>query len=126
MGEEARAGLLVADRAQHGSLDGAALEALRAPCGERAADQRLEQPSHTRLATIPGRPPNLVNPPPGCKFAPRCAYAQPRCLEEEPPLVPAADPTHEFRCWFPVGTPEGDDALARNRAAGQTATGNPV
>jgi peptide/nickel transport system ATP-binding protein len=82
---------------------------------------KLEHPSHSRLATIPGRPPNLVAPPAGCKFAPRCAQAQPRCLEEDPPLVPGSVPGHEYRCWFPVGTPEGDDALARNRAAGKTA-----
>ena len=35
----------------------------------------LEAPSHTRLPTIPGRPPDLVAPPRGCPFAPRCAYA---------------------------------------------------
>ena len=77
---------------------------------------KIEQPSHTRLATIPGRPPNLVNPPAGCKFAPRCGYVQDRCLEEDPPLVPGTQPGHEYRCWFPVGTPEGIDALARNQA----------
>jgi len=87
---------------------------------------KLEQPSHTRLATIPGRPPNLVNPPKGCKFAPRCAYAQDRCLEEDPPLLPGSQPGHEYRCWFPVGTPEGIDALARNRANADAATGSPV
>lgn len=47
---------------------------------------RVDQPSHLRLSTIPGRPPDLVNPPEGCKFAPRCAYAQDRCTQEEPPL----------------------------------------
>jgi peptide/nickel transport system ATP-binding protein len=78
---------------------------------------KLGQVSHSRLATIPGRPPDLVNPPVGCKFAPRCAYAQDRCIEEEPPLLDAS-PGHEFRCWFPVGTPEGAAALERNRAAG--------
>jgi len=77
---------------------------------------KIEHPSHTRLATIPGRPPNLVNPPTGCKFAPRCGYVQDRCLEEDPPLVPGTQPGHEYRCWFPVGTPEGIDALARNQA----------
>ena len=34
---------------------------------------KLGEASHTRLATIPGRPPDLVHPPAGCKFAPRCA-----------------------------------------------------
>jgi peptide/nickel transport system ATP-binding protein len=78
---------------------------------------KLAQDSHSRLATIPGRPPDLVRPPVGCKFAPRCAYAQDRCLEEEPPLLDAS-PGHEFRCWFPVGTPDGAAALERNRRAG--------
>ena len=79
---------------------------------------KLNERSHTKLNVIPGRPPDLINPPPGCKFAPRCTYVQERCLEEEPPLRAAPTPGHRFRCWFPVGTPEGADALARNRARG--------
>jgi oligopeptide/dipeptide ABC transporter ATP-binding protein len=78
---------------------------------------RIEQKSHTRLEIIGGRPPDLINPPPGCRFAPRCPYAQPRCRDEQPPLVEAETPGHYFRCWYPVGTPEGHDALARNLAA---------
>ena len=75
---------------------------------------RVTNKSHTRLQAISGRPPDLVNLPDGCKFAPRCPYAQDRCREEEPPLLPAGDPGHEFRCWYPVGTPEGLAALAKN------------
>jgi peptide/nickel transport system ATP-binding protein len=82
---------------------------------------KLADPSHTRLATIPGRPPDLLNPPKGCKFAPRCAYVQDRCEEEEPPLTPGASAGHEYRCWYPVGTPEGADALARNVERGLAA-----
>jgi oligopeptide/dipeptide ABC transporter ATP-binding protein len=82
---------------------------------------KLDQASHTRLATIPGRPPDLVHPPTGCKFAPRCSYVQDRCREEEPPLVPTDDPAHEFRCWFPVGTPEGREAFERNQREGVAA-----
>jgi peptide/nickel transport system ATP-binding protein len=41
---------------------------------------------------------------------------QDRCLEEQPPLRPGNTPGHEFRCWFPVGTPEGEAARARNEA----------
>jgi len=81
---------------------------------------KLADQSHTRLATIPGRPPDLVHPPAGCKFAPRCAYVQDRCHEEEPPLR-AASPGHEYRCWFPVGTPEGTEALERNMREGKVA-----
>jgi peptide/nickel transport system ATP-binding protein len=79
---------------------------------------KLADASHTRLATIPGRPPDLVNPPLGCKFAPRCAYVQDRCKDEEPPLAPGPTEGHDFRCWFPVGTPEGAQALERNCADG--------
>jgi peptide/nickel transport system ATP-binding protein len=82
---------------------------------------KLGQPSHTRLAAIPGRPPDLVSPPVGCRFADRCAYVQERCRAELPPLLPATTPGHWFRCWFPVGTPEGQAALERNLAAGTVA-----
>ena len=62
----------------------------------------LNAPSHTRLQAIPGRPPDLINPPSGCRFAPRCPYVQDKCREEAPPLI-EAEPGHSFRCWFPVG-----------------------
>jgi oligopeptide/dipeptide ABC transporter ATP-binding protein len=78
---------------------------------------RLTDESHVRLQAIPGRPPDLASSPPGCKFAPRCPYAQPRCDQEEPPLR-TAGPGHLFRCWFPVGSPEGENALASNLRAG--------
>jgi peptide/nickel transport system ATP-binding protein len=77
---------------------------------------RLADPSHTRLRAIPGRPPDLAALPPGCPFAPRCPYAQDQCRSEEPPSR-TAGAGHRFSCWFPVGSPEGDDALARNVAA---------
>ncbi len=84
---------------------------------------KLTQPSHTRLEAITGRPPDLVNPPPGCKFAARCPYAQPRCLEKEPTLSDAETPGHHFRCFYPVGTDAGKAALAGNLAAGVNAAG---
>ena len=79
---------------------------------------RVTNPSHIRLDAIAGRPPDLVNLPPGCTFAPRCPYAQPRCAVEEPPLASAGG-DHLFRCWYPVGTPEGAEALDRNRREGR-------
>jgi len=77
---------------------------------------KLDDPSHTRLQIIGGRPPDLIHPPPGCRFAPRCPYAQEKCHAEMPPLVEAETPGHEFRCWFPVGTDAGREALERNLA----------
>ena len=65
---------------------------------------RLTQPSHSRLAMIPGRPPDLVNPPTGCRFAPRCARAQEGCRAQVPALEPvpsalAAGAGHEVACF---------------------------
>jgi oligopeptide/dipeptide ABC transporter ATP-binding protein len=66
----------------------------------------LDEPVHTRLAVIPGRPPDLVDVPKGCRFATRCEYAQDKCRAEMPPLVAADDPGHQYRCWFPVDGPK--------------------
>jgi peptide/nickel transport system ATP-binding protein len=84
---------------------------------------RLRNPSHTRLEAISGRPPDLVSPPAGCRFAPRCRQAQKRCLTEDPPLAPADRGDHEFACFFPIGTDRGADALQHNLRAGRTAAG---
>ena len=77
---------------------------------------KISEPSHTRLRIIGGRPPDLVDPPAGCRFSPRCPYAQPLCHTDPPPLTPAETPGHVFRCWFPVGTDAGREALERNLA----------
>ncbi len=63
---------------------------------------RIANPSHTRLAAIEGRPPDLISPPAGCPFAPRCPYAQQVCHNEKPPLVEGAVPGHSYACWFPL------------------------
>ena len=48
---------------------------------------RLDQPRGARLETIEGSPPNLLDPPPGCRFAPRCAASQDACVQSLPELV---------------------------------------
>jgi peptide/nickel transport system ATP-binding protein len=45
---------------------------------------RIEDKSHSRLDAIAGMPPDMVNPPLGCRFAPRCHHAQPTCVETTP------------------------------------------
>jgi oligopeptide/dipeptide ABC transporter ATP-binding protein len=59
-----------------------------------------------RLEVIPGTVPNLINPPAGCKFAPRCKVRAEtgcaRCTEEEPELVELT-PGHKVRCWVAQG-----------------------
>jgi peptide/nickel transport system ATP-binding protein len=86
-----------------------------------ASIPRLEKKPHVPIPVIPGLPRPALNPV-GCRFATRCVRAQPRCLSDEPHLA-GADPQHQFACWYPVGTPEGDAAFAANREAGVTATG---
>lgn len=63
---------------------------------------RLADPSGVRLNAIAGRPPDLIHPPTGCRFAPRCPYAQDKCREVEPPLRTAGSTDHLFACWFPL------------------------
>jgi len=79
---------------------------------------KVEDPSHTRLRVITGRPPDLTDPPPGCKFAPRCPYVQERCRVEEPTLTVTGSRGHRFACHFPLGTEENAAGLEANIAAG--------
>jgi oligopeptide/dipeptide ABC transporter ATP-binding protein len=55
--------------------------------------------SRERLTAIEGQPPDLVTPPPGCAFHPRCPRAIERCREEDPPIFAVAD-NHRARCWL--------------------------
>ena len=52
----------------------------------------------SELAFIPGAPPDLLSPPPGCRFAPRCPFAKPKCRDEEPPLAELSK-GHAVACW---------------------------
>ncbi|MCB8837048.1 ABC transporter ATP-binding protein [Aurantimonas sp. VKM B-3413] len=65
---------------------------------------------------IPGRPPDLIHPPTGCPFHPRCRFAEDKCRRERPPLA-EVEPGRRAACWFPfvdagpnhgerAGTPE--------------------
>jgi len=58
-----------------------------------------------RLPTIPGSPPPVAARPRGCRFHPRCANAQAKCLE--PPANFAIGPGHTARCWFPLQVQRG-------------------
>jgi len=56
-----------------------------------------DQPVH-RLLTIAGQPPDLMNPLPGCPFAPRCPAVVERCRTEVPPLLDLSA-GHQSACW---------------------------
>ena len=69
-----------------------------------ASIPRLSQDSSKALHAIPGLPPDLADPPAGCRFAPRCPRATDKCRVDEPPLT--GDTTaHLFSCWHPVDGP---------------------
>lgn len=62
---------------------------------------RLDEARKRRLFSMRGLPPDLINMPPGCPFAPRCDYVIDRCREEMPPLEPV-ELDHEIACWVDV------------------------
>ncbi|MFI9045312.1 dipeptide ABC transporter ATP-binding protein [Streptomyces sp. NPDC053427] len=75
-------------------------QALLAALPERAT--HAAQP----LATLPGLPPSLLTRPAGCRFAPRCGFADAHCRTAEPDLTGETDgdpaPPHAFACFHPV------------------------
>lgn len=66
---------------------------------------KLDQSAHTRLRTIPGQPPDLINPPLGCRFAARCERAVDRCEQSSPELAATEPAEHLFACWYPMDGP---------------------
>jgi len=75
-----------------------------------------------RLEPIPGQPPSLISPPPGCAFHPRCAVSQGReiCRTEIPELRAAGDESgvHRSACHFL------EELAARRVGAGSAAGGS--
>ncbi|MFP6653911.1 MAG: ABC transporter ATP-binding protein [Dehalococcoidia bacterium] len=59
---------------------------------------RLDATERVRLDAIEGLPPDLVDLPQGCSFAPRCKYAYERCTQETPALL-ETDTNHTSACW---------------------------
>ncbi len=51
------------------------------------------------LQIMRGSPPDLINPPSGCRFHPRCPHAMPRCERESPPFT-EIEPGHWTACWL--------------------------
>ncbi len=59
---------------------------------------RLDSDRHERLLSIEGLPPDLISPPRGCKFNPRCQFRIDRCLRDDPPLMDVG-PKQRAACW---------------------------
>jgi oligopeptide/dipeptide ABC transporter ATP-binding protein len=87
-----------------------------------ASIPRLSQDNTQRLLNIPGIPPDLSNPPAGCRFAPRCSRATDKCSTDEPPLT-GETAEHLFSCWHPT---DGPLALNAQKPAGPGARAETV
>jgi oligopeptide/dipeptide ABC transporter ATP-binding protein len=70
---------------------------------------RVDRQRAGKLTPIEGMPPDLLAPPSGCRFEPRCEYRRDICRDQSPDLIPvpksAAD--HEARCWGTQDVPGG-------------------
>lgn len=82
--------------------------------GLLASVPRLDEKRTDLLRTIEGSPPDLLKPPPGCPFMPRCAFARAIC-RTMPPLDPVAGmAAHRKACWVDVTDPK-EQAYAEKR-----------
>ncbi|MDA8292567.1 MAG: ABC transporter ATP-binding protein [Actinomycetota bacterium] len=116
--------VMYAGKIVEGAATGELFRSMRHPYAEALLQSipRLDQDRSARLATIPGLPPDLSKTIVGCRFAPRCRYADDRCRREEPLLAPAGptvgisgpatgpgaapdlDGSHDFACFHPIGS----------------------
>jgi len=63
---------------------------------------RIDGKRHAKLVPIDGMPPDLIDPPQGCSFMPRCTFARETC-ENQPPELRQVGPDHFVACWVDVG-----------------------
>ncbi len=124
-GRTSRINVMYAGRIVETAPTGRLFSSMRHPYtqGLLGAIPRLEADNTRALVSIPGLPPDLTNPPPGCRFAPRCPRATGKCVAEEPPLT--GDSEHQFACWHPVDGPvKASPEIAVGRARAEKARTN--
>ena len=76
--------------------------------GLMASMPGLHQDKGKSLQPIPGSPPDMIHPPKGCPFAPRCPYTRRICREEAPPYV-RVSAGHRSMCWLLAPDAPRDD-----------------
>jgi len=77
---------------------------------------RVDEARKDRLVSIHGLPPDLTNPPPGCKFHPRCPFVIDRCKIDEPGLSEVAA-NQVARCWVLMRNVKDEDVAAAKASA---------
>ncbi len=82
--------------------------------GLLASVPRLDEKRHKELKTIEGAPPDLLKPPTGCPFMPRCAFARAICRTMPPLDIVAGNAEHRKACWVDVTDPK-EQAYADKR-----------
>ncbi|HUC27043.1 MAG TPA: ABC transporter ATP-binding protein [Streptosporangiaceae bacterium] len=109
--------------AEHASTAGL-FDGMRHPYTEAllASIPKVDQDARTPLYSIPGLPPELSGTLTGCRFAPRCRYAEPDCRESDPVL--GGPQAHEFACFHPTNTSSEDQAAVDSLVA--TTAGGPA
>ena len=90
-----------------------------------ASIPRLEQDNRQRLYSIPGLPPDLTNPPVGCRFAPRCR-ARPTMPTSRSRRSTVSPSEHVFACWHPIDGPLDLSASRRTRRDAEADQESPV
>ncbi len=60
---------------------------------------KMHKKDNSKLIPIPGSPPDLMNPPKGCPFSPRCKYVMQICTEKLPPMYKMGDSRYS-KCWL--------------------------
>lgn len=69
--------------------------------GLLASVPKIDTDEHQRLIPIEGNPVDLINPPKGCPFAPRCKHCMKICIDQAPPQCQVGE-GHMAACWLPV------------------------
>ncbi len=85
-----------------------------------SASPAMTGPRHV-VHGLPGGPPSLVSPPPGCRFAPRCSLATGQCTEEPPAARRDGLVAH---CWFPLGVGDSPRAASAETIAAASTGGD--
>jgi peptide/nickel transport system ATP-binding protein len=76
---------------------------------------RVDAQRSSRLASVSGEPPDLIQLPDGCTFHPRCPFAEERCRRDEPPLS-EVEAAHRARCWVMMRTVPDEERRAVSAA----------
>jgi oligopeptide transport system ATP-binding protein len=85
--------------------------------GLMASIPRLDEARTGDLKTIEGAPPNLIQPPTGCPFMPRCVFARNICRTMPPLESVAGHAAHAKACWVDVGDPQVQKYAEQRRLA---------